>query len=502
MTRKLFFLATLALLTLAPGLAPALAQEGGSVAIQAPLGTAFTYQGQLKQGGNPVNANCDFQFGLWDAASGGTQIGSTQTATNVSVTNGLFTVPVDFGTGAFNGEARWLAISVRCPAGSGSYTALSPRQALTPAPYALALPGLYTQQNVTSPNLIGGHSGNSVTSGVVGATIGGGGTSGFTNRVTDNYGTVGGGANNQAGDNTGTTSTANYATVGGGYNNIASNDAATVGGGAGNTASNDAATVAGGRNNTASGLRATVGGGQNNTAGGDYATVGGGSGNSAAGDYSFVAGRRASNTDANHDGVFLFADSNNFDFPSTAANQFRVRATGGAQFVSAIDSSGNPNAGVQLAAGGGSWSSISDRTAKENFADVNSREVLARVAALPIQTWNYKSQDDAIRHIGPTAQDFYAAFGVGEDDKHITTIDADGVALAAIQGLYQVVQEKDAEIANLQSQNAKLEARLAALERGAGVARSSAFDLNVLGIVLLGALGGGLWLVRQRKGGR
>jgi hypothetical protein len=107
-------------------------------AASAPLSTSFTYQGQLKQSGSPANGTCDFQFSLWDAASGGTQIASTQTKTNVSVTNGLFTIPdLDFGSAAFTGEARWLEIAVRYPAGSGSYTTLTPRQALTATPYAL-----------------------------------------------------------------------------------------------------------------------------------------------------------------------------------------------------------------------------------------------------------------------------------------------------------------------------------------------------------------------------
>jgi hypothetical protein len=97
---------------------------------QSLAGSAFTYQGRLTSGGAPVNGPCDFQFSLFDAASAGTQIGSTQPATNVSVMNGLFTVAIDFGGGAFNGAARWLEIGVRCPAGSGSYTTLSPRQAL------------------------------------------------------------------------------------------------------------------------------------------------------------------------------------------------------------------------------------------------------------------------------------------------------------------------------------------------------------------------------------
>jgi hypothetical protein len=76
------------------------------------------------------------QFGLWDALTVGAQIGATKTS--VGVANGLFTISnLDFGANAFDGNARWLEIAVRCPAGSGSYTTLSPRQALTPAPYAL-----------------------------------------------------------------------------------------------------------------------------------------------------------------------------------------------------------------------------------------------------------------------------------------------------------------------------------------------------------------------------
>jgi len=117
---------------------PSPSQGEGRVGVQAALGTAFTYQGQLKQGGNPVNDNCDFQFSLWDAESDGTQVGTTQTKSNVSVSNGLFTTSLDFGS-VFTGDALWLAVAVRCPAGSGSYTTLSPRQGLTAAPYALGL---------------------------------------------------------------------------------------------------------------------------------------------------------------------------------------------------------------------------------------------------------------------------------------------------------------------------------------------------------------------------
>lgn len=102
---------------------------------------------------------------------------------------------------------------------------------------------------------------------------------------------------------------------------------------------------------------------------------------------------------------------------------------------------------------GNSWAPTSDRNAKENFREIDPREVLARVVALPVVNYNLKSQTNTIRHLGPMAQDFHAAFGLGEDDKHITTIDADGVALAAIQGLNQ----------KLESENAALRAELAEL---------------------------------------
>jgi hypothetical protein len=126
-----------------------------------------------------------------------------------------------------------------------------------------------------------------------------------------------------------------------------------------------------------------------------------------------------------------------------------------------------PTAGVDLAVGGGSWGSISDRNAKTEFASVDKRALLERLAKLPITTWRYKAQDASIRHIGPVAQDFRAAFGVGGDDKRITTVDADGVALGAIQGLHELVKEKDAEIASLRARLAKVEAMLGVLAKTA-----------------------------------
>jgi hypothetical protein len=364
-----------------------------------------------------------------------------------------------------------------------------------------------------SPNVIGGSADNSVIAGVHSATIGGGGRSNpasatTANRVTDNRGTVGGGANNQAGNNAGTVSDRSFATVGGGESNTASGSDATVGGGLGNTASGttatvgggdsntadfNSATVGGGDTNTASGgqavvsggfnnaatdLNDTVGGGASNTVSGSAATVGGGLGNTASGvdatvpggtlntalgSFSFAAGRRAL---ADHQGAFVWADSSNFNFHSTANNQFTARATGGVRFISAIDPlDGGSTAGVTLAPGGGSWSSLSDAASKRAVEPVSGRDVLDRLGSVPISTWSYRSQGRGVRHIGPMAQDFYRAFAVGEDERHITSIDADGVALAAIKGLERELRAERRHRVEQERRTARLEARLARLER-------------------------------------
>jgi hypothetical protein len=119
---------------------------------------------------------------------------------------------------------------------------------------------------------------------------------------------------------------------------------------------------------------------------------------------------------------------------------------------------------MTLTAGGlvvnGTFVSASDRNLKQDFFDVNSRAVLEKVAQLPIQTWAYKN-DPNTKHLGPMAQDFYAAFAIGPDDNHITTVDESGVALAAIQGLNQKLE---AEVKSKDARIAELEQRLSAIE--------------------------------------
>jgi Chaperone of endosialidase len=98
----------------------------------------------------------------------------------------------------------------------------------------------------------------------------------------------------------------------------------------------------------------------------------------------------------------------------------------------------------------------SDRNRKEAFAPVDAHVILDRVARLPIKSWRYKG--DTIRHIGPMTQDFAAAFHVGPDDRHIDLLDANGVALAAIQALAQRVQAQEAELSGVRAALARLEA--------------------------------------------
>jgi hypothetical protein len=137
-----------------------------------------------------------------------------------------------------------------------------------------------------------------------------------------------------------------------------------------------------------------------------------------------------------------------------------LRASGGA----IIYSSSGSSSGVSLDAGSGTWASLSDREAKENISAVKPQEALAKVAAMPVSQWSYKTER-GVKHIGPMAQDFYAAFNLGADDRHITTIDESGVALAAIQGLNQKLDQRDGEIQALKKQNELLQQRLDQLQQ-------------------------------------
>src|SRR5262245_59708120 len=99
-----------------------------SARAQTPLDPRFTYQGQLRQAGSAVNGPCDFIFTLWNADTGGSQVGPQLVLSIAVLSRGLLTADLDFGPGSINGDGRWLEISVRTPSGSGSYSTLTPRQ--------------------------------------------------------------------------------------------------------------------------------------------------------------------------------------------------------------------------------------------------------------------------------------------------------------------------------------------------------------------------------------
>ena len=221
-----------------------------------------------------------------------------------------------------------------------------------------------------------------------------------------------------------------------------------IGGGSGNSiySLGLGCTISGGIHNSAGGTApefalgcGAIGGGESNRAHGAYATVPGGFNNLAFGDYSFAAGQHAQ---AGHNGVFVWADSTGSAFTSTSENQFLIRASGGVGIGTDAPASALHVNGIITAT---ALNPSSDRNAKENFVRVSTADVLERVVELKIECWNYK-EDPTAKHIGPTAQDFYAAFAFGSDDKHIATVDADGVALAAIQGLHQTLKDKEARI--------------------------------------------------------
>lgn len=350
-------------------------------------------------------------------------------------------------------------------------------------------------------NAIGGGENNSVNEEASSyCTIAGG----LGNTTGDRYGTVSGGANNSALGLTSTIggggyNTAEYlGTVGGGHNNSVLGYGGTIGGGVDNTTgrsdtqiSPDYGTVGGGKQNTASGGASTIGGGWENSAPGHNATVPGGYMNDARGNSSFAAGRNAK---ANGFGSVVIAASVGFtdadSVISGMAGQMVLHATKGFYLTNLFETAPccieqrdflTTSTGAFLTRGG-VWTNVSDENCKENFLPVNSEELLERVADLPISRWNYKKEDPSISHIGPTSQDFYSLFGVGGDDKSISTIDPAGIALAAIQGLHEktvALEKKSAEIDVLKREVAELSElvkRLAGEQKAAPSASDRAAD--------------------------
>ena len=284
---------------------------------------------------------------------------------------------------------------------------------------------------------LAGGSGNLIASNTTAAFLGGG----QLNKVSGDQAFIGGGAQNEA---TGDLSPS----VVGGVVNKATASYAFIGGGAFNHATEQYAVVGGGQQNTNSGFYGFVGGGLQNFASSDYSTIPGGY-DCQAGRRSFAAGMRAK---ATHNGSFVWSGDIDEDTASTADGTFTVRCEGGAKFYT-----GNgTGAGAWLKAGLSSWDVVSDSNAKTKVRPIDPREVLAKLAGLPVSEWEYKSVPQR-RFFGPMAQDFHASFGLGDDDKTINTLDADGVLFLSVKGLIEELKERDKEIAELKTKSAEVD---------------------------------------------
>ena len=375
-----------------------------------------------------------------------------------------------------------------------------------------------TQSTEDAQNVVLGHASNTVAGGTVAVTIAGGGyddgSFDGSHVAYDNYGTIGGGLDNQVGTSYDTnqpgatvggggynTASGRTATVGGGRVNTASGEDATVGGGDGNTASGEQATVGGGDDNTASGYRATVGGGFDNTASGGDATVAGGDSNTASGtramvpggqdneasgNYSFAAGDDAH---ATQDGSFVWNGGGDSELvESPASYTFSVQADNGIWLGTDSNPSIGSNRFIDTSTGAylsdsGTWTDSCSVTEKEQFTPTDSIDVLKKVDSLEVSTWQYTDDDGDARHMGPTAEQFHDTFGLGDDAHHIAPLDTGGVALTAIQGLSTQLDQKadridelqdsldakDDRIGELEAENDELRERLADIEAHLGV---------------------------------
>lgn len=293
--------------------------------------------------------------------------------------------------------------------------------------------------------------------------------------------TVAGGSHNEA--------TGPEATVGGGFNNEATSEEACIAGGVNNLADGYGGAIGGGYDNNTLGMRSAVGGGEGNEALSEFSTIPGGFYNTAGGHHAFVAGGERNEAlgggsfaggqfakAADH-GSFVWADgsdSQSDKFSSSdAANgsgvtgdrTFHVKSTGGVRMLT--------SAGTTFVPGGSTgWSVTSTRAAKTNVDPVDPEQVLDGVESLEVSTWEYESEDGegaGVRHVGPMAEEFHDAFELGSSDEHINSVNADGVALAAIQGLSERLDDREERIETLEAENEALRDRLATLEAHVGL---------------------------------
>lgn len=220
------------------------------------------------------------------------------------------------------------------------------------------------------------------------------------------------------------------------------------------TASNFASTAMG-VSTTASGAASTALGSETKAQGRSSTAMG--FRTTAVTDFTTAMG---SNAVAFGKGSFVYGDNSTSETVTAAfPDQFVVRASGGFRFRT----SPTLSTGCDLPLGSGAFTCTSSRSAKEAFEDIDGEEVLGKLASIPIQRWRYRGT--GVAHVGPTAEDFHAAFDLGEGPTTISTVDADGISLLSVQALGRRTAELRAETAALRRQNMDLQRRLEALER-------------------------------------
>ena len=225
--------------------------------------------------------------------------------------------------------------------------------------------------------------------------------------------------------------------------------------------------------------------------------------NTASGAASVALGYHA-HTNARQ-GSFVFADRSTVDTLRAGVNHSaNWRVSGGFRIFTASNLStgvtiqsgasvsnwGQASAVISTSTGallttGGVWTNASDVNRKHLFENISGEDILMKLRTVPISRWSYRNEADNIRHIGPMAQDFYKAFGLGNDERSIGTVDADGIALASVKALEARTSKLAADFESLKAENEALRKQLAA-----GNGKEKSFTESMAGLPLILVLGG------------
>lgn len=449
----------------------ALAAASGLGASMARADT-FTYHGSLQDAGHAANGRYDLQLTLYPSQSGGSATAGPVTLYGVEVKDGHFSTRVDFGPMSLASQG-WVGVAVKA-AGQGDFVALDARSPVAPdggCPGSWALDG-----NAGNPS--GSYLGTSDASDVVvkanGSTVAAFMVNG-SSRISYPYPTAGA-YSTAIGYNAGTefegslvTGGRNDSTFGIAIRDSAPNQvifAAQNGVGINtshapdNNPLRDELTIAPSTNLPGSNADLTF---ETSTTATGYNGF----------NFSAIPGGYFQLNGLHDDNNVLTYHSLMYINYSIAAGGYGVFQFNGANGpgVFNVGHNGSTGNGAYLT-GGGVWTNASSRTFKEAFEHVDAGDVLGKLVALPVQTWFYKGAHGEGRHMGPVAEDFAAAFGLGNDDTHITTVDESGIALAAIKGLNSKVEnENDAlrrENADLRGALERVVARIERLEGSQG----------------------------------